>query len=223
MAATRFETLHGFVLHARPFGEQQSLITLLTKEHSKVRCLMRGQPPELARQFEVKVKVTDGWFHANSFRYLDPVLVQSPMARYFLLYLNELTYFLGVSDVVDTQFYGQYMASLIHLNDPSTLQYALRFFELALMDSLGQGIDFTRTAEGVRIQPSKQYCFVAGQGFVDSVEPAMSGDTVLAAGLLDKSKSGALALARTCAKAQLDLLLDGRVLNSRQWPLPEKR
>ena len=217
MSVSRFETLHGFAVHVRPVGERANLVTLLTQEHCKQVVFFKHSVPELGRQFEVKIQRSSKQINAGDFRYLDPVLVQSNSAKYYLLYINELAYRLAQSDAADEQFYAAYMRALVSINFPESIQSTLREFEWALLNDLGQAIDFRNDATHRSIKNTARYDFLPGKGFTESPRGRYSGEQIEAAGKLDTKTPGAMATARECLFAQISHLLNGQSIESRQW------
>lgn len=213
----RFETLHGFLLHARPIGERTSLATLLTKEHSRLQVFFKGPLPELGRQFEVKIKRSKDQVNAGDFRYTDPVLVQTHAAKYFLLYINELTFKLAQIETESEVFYLAYMQTLLSINYSDRVQKALREFEWSLLQDVGQAIDFSRDQDFIPVEPDASYDFSPSAGFVRVQAGRYHGRQVLAAGQLDPTVPGAMSTARECLFSQIHALLDGQPLESREW------
>lgn len=217
MAHPRYETLQGFVLHRQPIGESHYRLTLLTRQHGKVICFLKGATPEGARQFEMKTSFSGEHYKASDFRYTDALLVHSASAKYFLLYINELTYLLAQQEAPDEQFYACYMSTLIQLNKSAEENRALRFFELSLLDYLGQSINFQTDSGGNPIAVERQYNYAVSKGFQATNQGSYTGEQVIAAGQLKMDIKGAMSCVRECARQQLEVCLDGRFLNSRHW------
>jgi recombinational DNA repair protein (RecF pathway) len=137
------------------------------------------------------------------------------------MYVNELTYKLIPTGLMDIEFYGCYMSTLIQLNLPENMQQALRFFEMKLLALNGSSIDFQSDARNAPIEHDKRYSFESSSGFKSSKTGRYTGQLVIGAGNLDSSIQGALAVARECLALQIDALLEGQSLVSRQWRLPK--
>jgi DNA repair protein RecO (recombination protein O) len=222
MAHPRYETLQGFVLHSQPIGESHYRITLLTRERGKVNCLLKGTCPERARQLELKASISEHNIQASNFRYTNTLLVQSASAKYLVLYVNELSYHLVQSGIADDQLYACYMTTLIKLNHKDEAKRALRFFELSLLEYLGQGINFQFDRDGALVLPNQRYQFLASVGFVMHPLGPFTGEQVMAASELNTEVKGAMSCARAAMRLQLEACLDGRTLNSRHWLTPKK-
>lgn len=218
--AKRTDILHAFIVHRVAVGEDRCRATLLTKEQGRTVLFFKQRQPEYGRQLQVRRFRQAVDRYAGDFRYIAPLYAQSPAAKYFLLYLNELVFYLAPVDVALEPLYAGYMKALIKLNSATDLQLALREFEWELLLALGSAIDFASDADNRPIEAAERYDFIAGTGFAANPQGQCPGTLILAAGSLERDTKGALGLARLCLGAQIDFLLQGRPLKSRDWLRP---
>jgi hypothetical protein len=222
MAGNAGESVSGFLVYAKPHGENDHICTFLTVEQGKISCRFRGNIPALFREVQIKVSHRNGFNTASDFRYKNSTLVASSQSSYFGLYLNELVYRLYPNLNSDNVFYGCYMSTLIQLNLVDAPQRLLRFFEMSLLELNGVKIDFNFESNQMPIFPDRLYNFAANSGFYKDIHGRYQGQQVLSAGQLSASIKGALGVARECLSVQMDSVLEGKQLNSRIWPLPKR-
>lgn len=215
----RWQTVAGFLVHARPFKENEAICTFLTASLGRIQCRLKAPTPELFRECQIKIRWQERLFQGQGFRYLHAPLIDQANASFYGLYVNELVYRLAPTPQEDAVLYGAYVSTLVQLNHQQSVQKNLRFFEMKLLEALGQGIDFQTDANQVPIQDNQSYHFQANKGFIKDAQGRFPGDLVRAAGKLAENYSGALAVARECLAAKIDALLAGRELVSRQWPI----
>ena len=205
------------LLHRRPYKENRFICTLLSLEYGRLECVFKALAPEYFREFQTKIAVRDGLASARDFRYTQPSRLTRADAFLFSLYLHELLYYLAPSEVDVSLLYGAYLAALIRLNAHDNVIKTLRTFEFALLQEIGQAIEFTRDLNNDFIQPDQRYQFIVSRGFILDCQGRYDGAQILGAYVLDQNVSGALTLARECLAAQLDSALDQRPLQSRKW------
>tara|TARA_R110001583_G_scaffold174519_2_gene328951 strand:+ start:5865 stop:6593 length:729 start_codon:yes stop_codon:yes gene_type:complete len=166
---------HAFVLHSRPFKENQQLIELLTKDEGKISALVYvGQSkrsikkgmiqPFLPIKLTYKSKdtalkmISDIEAIGNSY----PLIKNS---LYSGFYLNELLVRLLNNEIVCDALFKQYQLTLASLSENLPIAPQLRQFELCLLDELGLSFDFSPVLNNVSDNIAGFY-FIAEEGFV---------------------------------------------------------
>ncbi len=221
--AARGESVSGFLIYATPIGEHLFSCVFFTAEKGKIHCLLKTQPPEFARQFELKIKPSKTGYVASGFRYQQPLLISQPRESYFTLYINELIYQLLPVDIADLSLFGCYISTLMQLSLPHKTQAVMRFFEMRLLDCLGLGIDYQHDVEGQVLIETQPYSFQPGGGFVVDSRGRYLGHQIVAAGQLNHLVKGALSVARETLLNQLLFATEGQTIRTRYWPLPQQR
>lgn len=217
---SRSRITEAFLLSSRPFKETDCLAELWTEKLGRIRCRFGTKVPEPYRQFELKLSKSSKLQSVNSFRYTQPVLIDSSHARFMGLYVNELIYRLLPLAQDDSLLFGRYISTLLFLNESKSVQAALRYFEQGVLASIGMAVDYRTDVSSVELSTDKAYRFEAGKGFIEDARGRYPGDRILAVSLQDYSVKGALSLARECQRLQIDqALAEGIKIHSREWPL----
>jgi len=166
---------HAFVLHSRPFKENQQLVELLTEDEGKVSALVYvGQSkrsikkgmiqPFLPLKFTFRNKdtalkrISDIEATANSY-------LLSKNSLYSAFYINELLVRLLNNDIVCEALFKQYQLTLASLSENLPIAPHLRQFELCLLAELGLSFDFSPVFNQDSDNVAGFY-YIAEQGFV---------------------------------------------------------
>jgi len=174
---------HAFVLHSRPFQENQLIVDILTEHEGKISALVYvGQSkrsikkgmiqPFLPLQFTFKSKgndlkrITDVETAANSY-------ALSKNYLYSGFYLNELLVRLLTNDIVCEALFNQYQNTLSALSKGLPIAPQLRQFELSLLAELGLSFDFTPVFNESGKNVAGFY-YLAEQGFVPAYKYAIA-------------------------------------------------
>lgn len=219
MTMARAEVTAAFLIHARPYRETDKLCELFTEKFGRIRCRMSARTPEAYRQFELKLTDSTALQSVTGFRYTQPVLIDSNQARMMAFYVNELLYRLLPAGHSDSSLFGRYVSTLLYLNQQTTVSAVLRYWEQGLLTANGQAVDYFRDASNMPINPQQRYRFQCQTGFVPDSQGRYPGELLRAIAKLDFSAPGALSVARECQRMQIDQLLQGRKLCSRDWSL----
>lgn len=214
------QRLSGYVLHQRPFRDNSQLLELLTAEAGRVGAVLRRSrrraPPEPFQPlwFEWGGRGELKNLHHWEARGASPRL-QGPLL-YSGLYINELLYRLLHRDDPHPELFQAYENCLAALRSGRPPDVSLRHFEMALLESLGYGLEIQADAEGMPLRPEFHYQFQPGRGLIPcGAEEGVSGEVVLAFAQGDYSDPARQALKRLCRQA-LAPHLGGRPLLSRQ-------
>jgi DNA repair protein RecO (recombination protein O) len=169
-----------FVLHGRPYSETSLLLDLFTENEGRVCVLAKGarsrrsQLKGCLQPFTPLLVRYSGRGEMKTLRAAEPVSLALPLSGTLLysgLYINEL-----VSRVLELEtsyaaLFFDYLQCLQQLAAASvTPEYALRQFELALLHSLGYGVDFLHCAgSGEEVSDSMTYRYRTEKGFIASL------------------------------------------------------
>ncbi len=162
---------NAFVLHARPYRENQQLVDLLTESDGKVtasvyvgqskRSIKKGLiQPFLPLRIMLKAQ---GSF--QQIKQLDTIGKSLPLVKHSLFsafYINELLIRLLADQITCQQLFSQYQMTLSALAQGEAIAPQLRQFELALLEELGLSFDFTPVFE----HDVSHFYYIAEQGFV---------------------------------------------------------
>jgi len=174
---------HAFVLHSRPFQENQQLVEILTEQEGKISALVYvGQSkrsikkgmlqPFLPLKFTFKTK-GGGLKRISHVETLANSYPLSKNSLYSGFYINELLVRLLTDDIVCEDLFNQYQLTLSALSDDLPIAPQLRRFELSLLAELGLSFDFTpvfnENSESVA-----GFYYLAEQGFIPAYKYAIA-------------------------------------------------
>ncbi len=174
---------HAFVLHSRPFQENQQLVELLTEQEGKISALVYvGQSkrsikkgllqPFLPLKFTFKAKGA-GLKRISQVETIANSYSLSKDSLYSGFYLNELLVRLLIDDSVCEDLFNQYQLTLSALSEDLPIAPQLRQFELSLLAELGLSFDFTpvfnENSESVA-----GFYYLAEQGFMPAYKYAIA-------------------------------------------------
>lgn len=144
---------HAFVLHSRPFQENQQLVELLTEYDGKISALVyvgqskRSIKKGLIQPFlplNVIFKGQDtGLKRITAVEATAKSYALSKHSLYSAFYINELLVRLLTDEIMCESLYTQYQATLSALSQGLLIPPQLRRFETSLLDELGLSVDFS--------------------------------------------------------------------------------
>lgn len=167
-----------FVLHSRPYRETSLLVDMLTREHGKLRCVVRGAKskkspkvallqPFLPLQCELL-----GSGELRNMGQLDTLRQSFGMTGTNLfcgMYLNELLLRICPNEYADPELFDAYQTTLAHLAEAKVhwLEAILREFELYLLQHIGVlgGID-VEADSGISLATEGYYYYRLGTGVI---------------------------------------------------------
>ena len=226
----------GFVLHAVPYQENSLLVDAITADFGRISFVARGAKSKrsslkAALQVFVPLKLTLGGMDKSlktlvrcevsgrQFQYIPPVLFSA-------LYANELIAALYRIEDNSQILFAAYLDVMTHLEEGYPESWALRQFELVLLEELGYGIDLSfDSSSGVPIMPRKWYVYQSGTGFREiipgmiggvSMNDAYNGADIIALRTGENLSPHAMQAMKNLIKKNLDILLEGKVLYSRE-------
>lgn len=230
-----------FVLHVRPYQENQQLVELLTEHDGKVSALVyvgqskRSIKKALLQPFlPLNVTFKENGSHNTSLRMLTRIEANSKSyvltknSLYSAFYLNELLVRLLTDDIICETLFFQYQSTLARLSQGEAIAPQLRSFELSLLDELGLSLDFTPVFEKNGENVAGFY-FIAEQGFIPAYHYAIKNITTpwfntmhlqaIAKQNYDLDKSELKGVEQTfklLMRQVFHYLLEGKPLNSRK-------
>lgn len=194
-ASNRVQGQRAYVLHVRPYKETSSLVDYLCEDFGRVRLVVKGarRPKSKLRiALQAFAPLAIDWQGRSDLKTLAGAesLKVAPFwqgrSLWCGLYLNELlTRTLTLWDA-HPRLFAYYRFALEHLHDEDEQQAVLRIFERNLLQEMGFGLDFSRTADsGEAIQAAGFYRLEPEQGFVaasedDQTSAQYSGASLLA-------------------------------------------
>ncbi|SET62837.1 DNA repair protein RecO [Thalassotalea agarivorans] len=215
-----------YVLHSRPYKENQYLLTLLTANDGKVGAVISigtsktsAYKKALIQPF-TQINVTlKGGHGLQRVTHIEGQVSSKLLRGNFLysgFYINELLTKLMPEFVPCELLFERYVTAIENLDQQAPLEPNLRQFELLLFAELGQGLDFTFALSN----PELNYSFDLEKGFRASesgkehliipgyILAEIAQQTVLSAQALNALKN----INRTV----INDLLHGKPLNSRK-------
>lgn len=166
---------HAFVLHSRPFKENQQLVELLTESDGKVSALVYvGQSKRSIKKGMIQpflpLRLT---FKNNNSTLKQITAIEATANAYSLsknhlysgFYLNELLVRLLNNDIVCEDLFHQYQLTLTSLSANLPIAPQLRKFELSLLSELGLSLDFSPVLNETSDNVAGFY-YLAEQGFI---------------------------------------------------------
>ena len=168
-----------FVLHRRPYTETSLILDVFSEEHGRVSILAKGARSKRSNLKGVLQPFTPlllKWFGKGSMRTLkqaEPISLGIPLSGinlYSAMYINELVARVVESETAYPELFHDYLSALTELAQCDNPEPALRRFELALLSSLGYGVDFLHCAgSGEPVSDNMTYRYREQKGFIASV------------------------------------------------------
>lgn len=221
-----------YVLHSRPYRENQVIIDLLTEHDGKVAALSYvGHSSKSSRKALLQpflpINVT-----LNGQRALKNIVRVEPKGKSFLLqknflysafYINELVVKLLGENIQCGNLFADYQTSLINLAQQSSIELTLRQFELALLDELGVSFDFSLVFE----HSAQAFYYLPEEGFIPAYtelkSPRYEQSHLKLIAQQEFSNAAVLSTFKRLMRQVINHLLGGRPLNSRKFFITHKK
>ncbi len=231
----RISLQSAFVLHSRPYRESSLLLDLFSCDYGRIALVARGARKNRSglhgilqpfRPLRVSWSGKTDLHTLTAAEPIPPGICLQGRNLYCGLYLNELlAYFLHRHDPHEALF-SHYTAALVALSRPGATEETLRYFELALLDEIGFGLQIEQESEsGNTIRPDRRYNYRIGQGLVLATSPVggVSGSTLI--NLTQRKLNGSVQLseAKRMMRAVIDHHLTGKPLRSRSLFRPKNQ
>lgn len=221
---------HAFVLHSRPYRENQQLVDLLTELDGKVTALVyvgqskRSIKKGLTQPFlplKLQLKEKGNFKQISQIDSTSRSFTLIKHSLYSAFYINELLVRLLTEQLPCQQLFSRYEKTLIALSNGEEIAPQLRLFELALLEELGLSFDFSPIFE----HDVNHFHYIAEQGFIPIYEVLPKNsiqcfDTshlqAIAQGLNDKVAPEAANTFKLLMRQVINQLLGNKPLNSRK-------
>jgi len=162
---------NAFVLHRRPYRENQMLVDLLTEHDGKVTALVyvgqskRSIKKGLIQPFLPLRLIMKGDGNFKQITQVDSIAKSFSLVKHSLFssfYINELMIRLLTDHIACQSLFYQYQTTLTALAKGEEIAPQLRLFELALLEELGLSFDFSPVFE----HDVNYFHYISEQGFV---------------------------------------------------------
>ena len=214
-----------FVLHSRPYRENQLLLELLTERDGKVPAITyTGNSPKsnkraLLQPFTLLNVELRGKSSLRSLRKVEALQKTLPLSGNHLysgFYVNELLVRLLGEHIACSDLFFQYHKSIQALAQHKTLEPILRSFEMTLLEELGMTLDFT----AVFVTDVASFYYLPEQGFVAAYskmsQPCYDKKHLIAIAENNLDSLAVLQSYKVLMRQVITHLLDGKPLNSRK-------
>ncbi|TWX56900.1 DNA repair protein RecO [Colwellia hornerae] len=214
-----------FLLHSRPYRENQILLEFLTAHQGKVSAIsylgksLKSNKKALLQPFSPLKIVLKGQGNLKYLQRVEPERKSYQLSGNYLysgFYLNELQVRLLGEHIPYDELFGQYQQSIEQLSEQRSIEFILRNFENRLLEELGLTIDYSP------IFPEKihRYHYFPEQGFVPvvskQVQTGYNAVHLKAIAQEDLSSKDVMQTYKVLMRQIINHLLDGKPLNSRK-------
>lgn len=160
-----------FILHTKPFRDNQLIVDLLTEQGGKVSAVVyngktqKSNKKGLLQPFLPLQVVLKGKGQLKNLSRIETNQRSYPLIGNYVFsgfYLNELLVRLLGEHIECPELFHQYTLSLQDLAAQKPIEKTLRSFEITLLDELGQSFDFS----GVFESNERFFYYVLEEGFV---------------------------------------------------------
>jgi DNA repair protein RecO (recombination protein O) len=225
-----------YVLHSRPWRETSVIADLFTLNQGRVSVIVHGARKAQGKQPAKRALVQPFTPLMVSFTGRGELRTSvqfegagAPLAivgnsLYSGLYVNELLLNLLASDDPHPNLFAYYQALLNELMDNPLIEQCLRPFEVHLMDELGYHMVLDKdyisgqpvvADASYQLHPLQGVCVTQTPHDEPDVPPSISGKVLLQLAAGYYADRQCLRVAKYMARANLDQLLDGKPIHSR--------
>ena len=226
-----------FVLHRRPYSESSLILDVFSEEYGRLSIISKGarsKRSNLKGVLQAFTPLLMKWSGKGSMRTLrqaESISLAIPLTGinlYSAMYINELVVRVIEQETPYPALFLDYLTALTELAQTNNPEPALRRFELALLSSLGYGVDFLHCAgSGEMVSPEMTYRYREQKGFMASIrhDPLMSfkGDELIAISERRFITPEQLKAAKRFTRIAIKPYLGGKPLKSRELFLPRTR
>ncbi|MFT5634583.1 MAG: DNA repair protein RecO (recombination protein O) [Cognaticolwellia sp.] len=218
-------TQPAFVLHTRPYRENQLLVDLLTENDGKLAALSyvghstKSSRKALLQPFSPIYVTLKGQHSLKSLIRVEPAgksFLLKKNALFSAFYINELLVKLLGENIACGELFQQYKFSLESLAEAKNIEICLREFELMLMDELGVSFDFSLVFE----HSAEGFYYLPDEGFIPAYtklkQPCYNRWHLQAIAERDLSTPEVLNTFKALMRQVINHLLNGVPLNSRK-------
>jgi DNA repair protein RecO (recombination protein O) len=218
-------TQPAFVLHTRPYRENQLLVDLLTENDGKLAALSyvghstKSSRKALLQPFSPIYVTLKGQHSLKSLIRVEPAgksFLLKKNALFSAFYINELLVKLLGENIACGELFQQYKFSLESLAEAKNIEICLREFELMLMDELGVSFYFSLVYE----HSAEGFYYLPDEGFIPAYtklkQPCYNRWHLQAIAERDLSTPEVLNTFKALMRQVINHLLNGVPLNSRK-------
>lgn len=223
----RISLQSAFVLHTRAYRESSLLVDAFSCDYGKIALVAKGARRNRSRLAAILQPFTPlslSWSGRSDLQTLTGAEAIPPGIQlhgknvYCGLYINELLNHLLHRHDPHQNLFSHYTAALLALSTQNEVEKTLRYFELALLEEVGFGLQIEHDAQlGEPIRADRRYEYRIGFGPVESSDPAhgIQGSTLIH--LARRSLDGPVDLAQSkrLMRVVIDHHLSGKILQSR--------
>lgn len=214
-----------FILHSKPFKDNQVIVDLLTEHSGKVSAVVytgktqKSNKKGLLQPFLPLQVVLKGKGQLKNLSRVETNRRSYPLTGNYVFsgfYINELIVRLLGEHIECPDLFLQYKKSIESLAEQQPVEKNLRTFEMTLLDELGQSFDFETVFES---QESHFY-YILEEGFVPVLTklnmPTYCREHLLAIAQERLDDEGVLKTFKLLMRQVINNLLGGKPLNSRK-------
>ncbi|MBF9001629.1 MULTISPECIES: DNA repair protein RecO [Vibrio] len=218
-----------FVLHRRPYSESSLILDVFSEEYGRMSIMAkgaRGKRSNLKGLLQPFTPLLIKWFGKGSMKTLrqaEPISLGIPLSGimlYSAMYVNELVDRILAPEIPYPELFHDYLQVLSELAQSDNPEPALRRFELALLSSIGYGVDFLHCAgTGEPVDPNMTYRYREQKGFIASVRRdnlTFMGDELIAISERRFTTKAQLQAAKRFTRIALKPYLGSKPLKSRE-------
>lgn len=214
-----------FLLHSRPYRENQILLEFLTAQQGKISAIsylgksLKSNKKALLQPFTPLKIVLKGQGNLKYLKRVEPDSKSYQLVGNYLysgFYLNELQVRLLGEHIPYNELFCQYQQSIKQLAEKNSIECILRDFEKSLLEELGMSIDFSP----VFSENDTNYYYFPEQGFMPAIsklaQPCYNSQHLQAIAQEDPSNKEVMQTYKILMRQIINHLLDGKPLNSRK-------
>lgn len=214
-----------FILHSKPFKDNQLIVDLLTEQSGKVSAVVytgktqKSNKKGLLQPFLPLQVVLKGKGQLKNLSRIETFQRSYALKGNYVFsgfYINELLIRLLGEHIECHELFHQYKQSLIALAEQKPIENTLRHFEITLLDELGQSFDFSSVYES----QERFFYYILEEGFVPVVNhmnlPKYSREHLLAIAQEQIESEEVLRTFKLLMRQVINNLLGGKPLNSRK-------
>ncbi|MFQ3193906.1 MAG: DNA repair protein RecO (recombination protein O) [Colwellia sp.] len=214
-----------FLLHSRPYRENQILLEFLTSHQGKISAIsylgksLKSNKKALLQPFSPLKIVLKGQGNLKYLQRVEPERKSYQLSGNYLysgFYLNELQVRLLGEHIPYDELYCQYQESIAQLSEQRPIEFILRHFENRLLEELGMTIDYSPLFS----ENNSHYHYLPEKGFVPAitklVQTGYNSMHLKAIAQEDLSSKEVMQTYKGLMRQIINHLLDGKPLNSRK-------
>jgi DNA repair protein RecO (recombination protein O) len=219
-----------FLLHSRPYRENQILLEFLTAQQGKISAIsylgksLKSNKRALLQPFSPLKIVLKGQGSLKYLKSVEPEKKSYQLSGNYLysgFYLNELQVRLLGEHIPYDELFCQYKQSIEQLSLQQPIEFVLRHFENRLLEELGMTIDFS----AIVLENNHNYHYLPEKGFVPAsslhatkkqLDPCYKAEHLLSIANEELSTKEVMQTYKVLMRQVINHLLDGKPLNSRK-------